>query len=158
VASVYFGGGTPSLLRAKSIGRVLEAFAADLSFASDAEITVELNPGQLEVARVPELRALGVTRLSVGLQSTEDDVLRRLGRAQTAQEARRGLEACLGAGFRSLSADLIYGAPGQTLDSLARDVGTLISLGVPHVSAYELTLEPGTAFSNAAAAGKLVLP
>jgi oxygen-independent coproporphyrinogen-3 oxidase len=156
-ASVYFGGGTPSLLRAKSIGRVLEALAADLELAG-AEVTVELNPGQLEVARVPELRASGVTRLSVGLQSTDDETLRRLGRAQGADEALRGLEACLAAGFESLSADLIYGAPGQTVESLMRDVERLIALGVPHVSAYALALEPGTPFARAAAAGKLELP
>jgi len=158
LASVYFGGGTPSLLRAKSVGRLLEALAADLSLAPDAEITVELNPGQLEVSRVPELRAAGVTRLSVGLQSGEERVLRRLGRAQSAQEALRGLEACLGAGFASLSADLIYGAPEQTLESLERDVERLVALGVPHVSAYALTLEPGTPFARAAAAGRLPLP
>jgi oxygen-independent coproporphyrinogen-3 oxidase len=156
--SVYFGGGTPSLLRAKSLGRLLEALAADLSLEASAEVTVELNPGQLEVARVPELRAAGVTRLSVGLQSGDERVLRRLGRAQTAEEATRGLEACLGAGFASVSADLIYGAPEQTQESLERDVERLVALGVPHVSAYALTLEPGTPFARAAAAGRLPLP
>ena len=157
VASVYFGGGTPSLLRAKSLARVLEALAADLALDA-AEITVELNPGQLEVARAPELRALGVTRLSVGLQSTDDEVLRRLGRAQRAAEALRGLEACLAAGFESLSADLIYGAPGQSVGALLRDVERVVDLGVPHVSAYALTLEPGTPFARAASAGRLELP
>jgi oxygen-independent coproporphyrinogen-3 oxidase len=157
LASVYFGGGTPSLVAPKSLGRVLDAFAADLVFEAP-EVTVELNPGPLEVARVGELRALGVTRLSVGLQSTDERVLQRLGRAQRADEARRGLEACLAAGFDSLSADLIYGAPEQTQESLARDLDYLIGRGVPHVSAYALTLEPGTPFALAAAAGRLALP
>ncbi len=157
VASVYFGGGTPSLLRPKSLGRLLEALAADLALQG-AEITVELNPGQLEVSRVPELRALGVTRLSVGLQSTDGEVLRRLGRAQRADEALRGLETCLAAGFESLSADLIYGAPGQTVAGLLRDAERVIALGVPHVSAYALTLEPETPFARAASAGRLELP
>jgi oxygen-independent coproporphyrinogen-3 oxidase len=157
VASVYFGGGTPSLLRPKSLARVLEALAGALALEG-AEITVELNPGQLEVARVPELRALGVTRLSVGLQSTDAEILRRLGRAQRADEALRGLEACLAAGFTTLSADLIYGAPGQSVETLLRDVERVISLGVPHVSAYALTLEPETPFARAAAAGRLELP
>lgn len=156
-ASVYFGGGTPSLLRAKSVARVLEALAADLALEG-AEITVELNPGQLEVSRAPELRAAGVTRLSVGVQSLDGEVLRRLGRAQSADEALRGLETCLAAGFESLSADLIYGAPGQTLESLLCDVERLIALGVPHVSAYALTLEPETPFARAALAGRLELP
>ncbi len=157
LASVYFGGGTPGLLRPASIARLLDAFRADLP-GERPEITVELNPGQLEIARVPALRASGVTRLSIGLQALDDTTLRRLGRAQRAGEARRGLEACLAAGFESLSADLIYGAPGQTLDGLLRDVDTLIDLGVPHVSAYALTLEPGTPFARAAEAGKLDLP
>jgi oxygen-independent coproporphyrinogen-3 oxidase len=157
LASVYFGGGTPSLARAKSLARVLEALAADCVLAG-AEITVELNPGQLEVARVPELRAAGVTRLSVGVQSLDGEVLRRLGRAQSADEARRGLEACLAAGFESVSADLIYGAPGQSVETLLRDAEILVDLGVPHVSAYALTLEPETPFARAAAAGKLELP
>ncbi len=157
VASVYFGGGTPSLLRPKSLGRLLEALAADLALQG-AEITVELNPGQLEVSRVPELRALGVTRLSVGLQSTDGEILRRLGRAQRADEALGGLETCLAAGFESLSADLIYAAPGQTVAGLLRDVERVIALGVPHVSAYALTLEPETPFARAASAGRLELP
>jgi oxygen-independent coproporphyrinogen-3 oxidase len=157
LASVYFGGGTPALLRPDSIARLLDSFCADLR-GSDPEITVELNPGQLEVGRVPELRAHGVTRLSIGLQALDDTVLRRLGRAQAAGEALRGLEACLAAGFASLSVDLIYGAPGQTLEMLLRDVDRAIALGVPHVSAYALTLEPGTPFARAAEAGKLDLP
>ncbi|MGH7289957.1 MAG: radical SAM family heme chaperone HemW, partial [Myxococcota bacterium] len=157
VATVYFGGGTPALLRPGSIARILDAFRTRHRFR-EAEVTVELNPGRLEVARVAELRASGVTRLSIGLQALDGGVLRRLGRAQTGDEARRGLEACLAAGFASLSIDLIYGAPGQTLDTLLRDVETVIDLGVPHVSAYALTLEPGTPFARAAEAGKLELP
>lgn len=157
VASVYFGGGTPSLLRPGSIARLLEAFRAELRFA-EPEITVELNPGQLEVSRVPGLRALGVTRLSIGLQALDDTVLRRLGRVQGGEQALRGLEACLAAGFASLSADLIYGAPGQSLETLLGDVERVIELGVPHVSAYALTLEPGTPFALAAERGKLDLP
>ena len=101
VATVYFGGGTPALLSPASIGRLLAAFAAELRFASP-EITVELNPGQLEVARVPALREAGVTRLSLGVQAFDDEVLRRLGRAQKGREALRGLEACLAAGFPTL--------------------------------------------------------
>jgi oxygen-independent coproporphyrinogen-3 oxidase len=144
-------------LRPGSIARLLEAFEGALRFA-DPEITVELNPGQLEVARVPDLRAAGVTRLSIGVQAFDDTVLRRLGRAQSGALALSGLEACLAAGFASLSIDLIYGAPGQSLDTLLADVETAIELGVPHVSAYALTLEPGTPFALAAERGKLDLP
>ena len=157
VATVYFGGGTPALLSPASIGRLLAAFAAELRFAQ-AEITVELNPGQLEVARVPAFREAGVTRLSLGVQAFDDEVLRRLGRAQKGREALRGLEACLAAGFPTLSIDLIYGAPGQSLETLLRDVETAIDLGVPHVSAYSLTIEPGTPFALGAERGVLDLP
>jgi oxygen-independent coproporphyrinogen-3 oxidase len=158
IASLYFGGGTPALLRPASFARLFAALRAAFRFAGDAEITVELNPGQLEVARVPELRAQGVTRLSIGLQALDDTVLRRLGRAQAGAQARAGLEACLAAGFASLSVDLIYGAPGQSLDRLLADAEAVIDLGVPHVSAYALTLEPGTPFALAAERGKLDLP
>jgi oxygen-independent coproporphyrinogen-3 oxidase len=158
LATVYFGGGTPGLLRPETVARLLDAFRADLPLAPAAEITVELNPGRLEVERARALAALGVTRVSVGVQSLDDTVLRRLGRAQSAAEARAGLEACLAAGFASLSADLIYGAPGQSAEALLRDVDALLDLGVPHVSAYALTLEPGTPFARAADAGKLDLP
>src|SRR4030095_15789548 len=126
---------------AASVARLLDAFRADHRFG-DAEITVELNPGQLEVARVAELRACGVTRLSIGLQALDGGVLRRLGRAQTGDQARRGLEAWLPARFAALSIELTFGAPGQTLGTLLGDVETVIDLGVPHVSAYALTLEP----------------
>jgi oxygen-independent coproporphyrinogen-3 oxidase len=155
--TIYFGGGTPSLLRPESLGRILETLARDLAFDAP-EITVELNPGQLEVSRVPALRALGVNRLSVGVQSFDDVTLRRLGRAQRGDEAHRGLEACLAAGFPTLSADLIYGAPGQTVAGLLADAERLVELGVPHVSAYALTLEGETPFVRASRAGQLALP
>jgi oxygen-independent coproporphyrinogen-3 oxidase len=157
VASVYFGGGTPGLVRAETIARLLDAFRAELAFG-EPEITVELNPGRLEVERVPALKACGVNRLSLGLQALDDTVLRRLGRAQSGAEARAGLEACLAAGFASLSIDLIYGAPGQDVATLLRDVDAVLDLGVPHVSAYALTLEPGTPFARAAEQRKLRLP
>ena len=157
VASVYFGGGTPGLARPWTLARLLDAFRAELRFA-DPEITVELNPGRLEVEGVAALRACGVTRLSLGLQSLDDTILRRLGRAQSGAEARAGLEACLAAGFASLSIDLIYGAPGQDAAALLRDVDAVLDYGVPHVSAYALTLEPGTRMTAAVRAGRLPAP
>ncbi len=157
LATVYFGGGTPSLLQAASIERLLGAFSAAFRGPPD-EVTLELNPGILECRRVPEYRATGVTRLSVGLQSLHDTTLKRLGRAHKAAEALRGLEACLAVGFPSLSADLIYAAPDQSEDELLRDLERVIDLGIPHVSAYALTLEPGTPFARAHARGRLRLP
>jgi len=157
LATVYLGGGTPSLLRPESVERVLVALGA--AFPGPAgEVTLELNPGRLETARVPGFRAAGVTRVSVGVQSLHDDTLRRLGRAHGGDDARRGLEACLGAGFDSVSADLIYAAPGQGEDELLEDLAWLVDAGVPHVSAYALTVEPDTPFALAERRGQLRLP
>ena len=157
LATVYFGGGTPSRLGAGSIARVLEALYA--AFAGPArEVTLELNPVDAELARVLDFRAAGVTRLSVGLQSLHDLTLKRLGRAHTGAEALGGLQRCLAAGFASLSVDLIYAAPGQSEAELLADVDRVIDLGVDHVSAYALTIEPGTPFAAARAAGRLDLP
>lgn len=157
LASVYFGGGTPSLLPPDEVGRLLEALV-DAFGALPDEVTLELNPGPLEIERLSGFRAAGVSRLSVGVQSLHDAVLKRLGRAQSAGEARRGLRACLEGGFASVSADLIYGAPGQTEQELFDDLQVLIDAGVPHISAYALTVEPGTPFDRAQAAGRLGLP
>ncbi len=156
LATVYLGGGTPGLLPAACVERLLEALAA--RFGSPEEVTLELNPGLPESQRAAEFAAAGVTRLSVGVQSLHDDTLRRLGRAQRATETRRGLETCLAAPVRSVSADLIHGAPGQTPDDLFADLAALIELGVPHLSAYALTLEPGTPFARARERGELELP
>jgi oxygen-independent coproporphyrinogen-3 oxidase len=155
LATVYFGGGTPSLLAPGSVERVLEALRRRF-VGEPGEVTLELNPGRVELARVPGFRAAGVSRISVGAQAFDDTTLRRLGRAHAAADALRGLEACLAAGFPSLSVDLIFGAPGQTPEGFLRDVERVCDLEVPHVSAYALTLEPGTPFHGAR--DRLALP
>ncbi|MFQ5699612.1 MAG: radical SAM family heme chaperone HemW [Myxococcota bacterium] len=157
LATVYLGGGTPSLFEPASVARLLDAIARHFP-GTPAEVTLELNPGVLELGRVEGFRSAGVTRVSVGVQSLCDETLRRLGRAHRGWMARRGLEACLAAGFRSVSADLIVGAPGQDEGSLARDLQGVLDLGVAHVSTYLLTLEPGTPLARGAARGLLRLP
>lgn len=157
LATVYLGGGTPGLLPAACVERLLGALAARFGSAA-AEVTLELNPGLPESERAADFAAAGVTRLSVGVQSLHDDTLRRLGRAQRAAETLRGLETCLAAPLASVSADLIQAAPGQTPAELFADLGRLVELGVPHVSAYALTLEPGTPFARARERGDLDLP
>jgi oxygen-independent coproporphyrinogen-3 oxidase len=157
LATIYLGGGTPSLLEPRTVERLLESFRRAFRGAPE-EVTLELNPGVVEIGRVPGFRSAGVTRLSVGVQSLTDERLRRLGRAHKERDALRGLEACLAAGFASLSADLIYAAPGQTEEELLRDLGRLLDLGVPHLSAYALTIEPGTPFSTAQTRGSLAFP
>ena len=155
--TLYLGGGTPGLLEPEHLGRLIEALTAAFG-PLPREVTLELNPGVQEIERLPGYRSLGVTRLSVGVQSLDDRVLRRLGRAQSAAQARAGLQACLEAGFSSVSADLIYAAPDQSIEGLADDLETLTRAGVPHVSVYGLTLEPGTPLQRAAASGQLSLP
>jgi oxygen-independent coproporphyrinogen-3 oxidase len=157
LATVYFGGGTPSLLGAESIRRLLRRLSEIFQGEPD-EVTLEMNPGVLDFGRVPDFRAAGVTRLSVGLQSLHDLTLKRLGRAHRAAEALRGLESGMAAGFRSVSVDLIHGAPDQTQEDLLSDIRRVIGLGIPHVSAYALTVEPGTPFARAQARGSLRLP
>jgi len=157
LASVYLGGGTPSMLRPESVAEILGALRA--RFAGEPEeVTLELNPGHVEVARIPGYRRAGVDRISIGVQALDDCVLEGLGRAHRADDARAGFAACMRAGFASASADLIYGAPGQRLDSLLAGAEELIAQGVPHVSAYALTIEPGTPFARARARGRLELP
>jgi oxygen-independent coproporphyrinogen-3 oxidase len=138
------------------LGALRRAFAAAL--ATPQEVTLELNPEGLDAARVRALRDAGITRLSVGVQSLHDRTLQRLGRGHASAEARAGLEACLAAGVSSVSADLIYGAPGQSPGELLADAEVLLELGVPHVSAYALTIEPGTPFAAARERGRLSLP
>ena len=138
------------------MARLIEAVRA--RFGAPQEVTLELNPGVVELARVPGFSRAGVTRLSVGVQSLADETLRRLGRAHAGRDARQGLEACLEAGFQSVSADLIFGAPGQTREGALADLEELLDLGVPHVSSYALTLEPATPYGRAARAGQLRLP
>jgi len=159
LASLYLGGGTPSLLHPESVARLVEAVRAAFpptASAGPVETTLEVNPSTVERARLPGFRDAGVSRVSVGVQSFDDLVLRRLGRAHRADEARRTLAACREAGFADVSLDLLTAAPGQSRASLARDLGETAAFAPEHVSAYELTLEPGTPF--AAARERLPLP
>jgi len=160
LASIYLGGGTPSLLAPASVARLLEAVAGAFPPAQGAapEVTLEVNPSTLERGRLPGFRAAGVSRLSLGIQSFDDTVLRRLGRAHRAAEALATWEAARAAGFGSLSLDLLYAAPGQTPSALEGDLDRIRALAPEHVSTYALTLEPGTPFARAAGAGRLALP
>jgi oxygen-independent coproporphyrinogen-3 oxidase len=157
LATLYLGGGTPSMLEPGSVARLVDALGARFPGERD-ECTLELNPGRVEIGRIPGFRDAGITRASLGVQALDDRVLQRLGRAHRADEARAGLQACLRAGFASVSADLIYGAPGQELASLLAGAEELVRLGVPHVSAYALSIEPETPFARASARGQLALP
>jgi oxygen-independent coproporphyrinogen-3 oxidase len=158
LASLYLGGGTPSLLRPESVAELVAAVRGAFAGGARAEITLEVNPSTLERGRLPGFRAAGVTRLSVGVQSFDDTVLRRLGRAHRADEARATLAACRASGFDAISLDLIFAAPGQALAGFERDLDEAIALEPEHVSTYELTIEAGTPFAKAAARGRLARP
>jgi len=148
VMSIFFGGGTPSLLSGAAVDRLLAAFRARLPLLPDAEITLEANPGTAEADKFAAYRAAGVNRLSLGIQSFDDAKLAALGRIHSADEARRAIELALRQ-FDNLNLDLMYALPEQTMDAARRDIDTAIACGPQHISAYHLTLEPNTAFHRA---------
>jgi oxygen-independent coproporphyrinogen-3 oxidase len=158
LTSIYLGGGTPSLLTAESLDRIVSAIRVAFPANGSVEMTLEVNPSTLERSRLPEFRALGVNRLSVGVQSFDDATLKRLGRAHRAEEADLTLVACRAAGFEAISLDLIFAAPGQRLADLEADLERVLAFGPDHVSTYELTIESGTPFALAASRGQLSLP
>ncbi len=157
VATVYFGGGTPSLLRPESVARLLDAVGRHFP-GQPREVTLEVNPSTLERERLPAFRARGVNRLSIGVQSFDDTTLRRLGRAHRRDACDATLRAARDAGFDNVSLDLIFGAPGQTLTSLECDLNRALAFAPEHISAYTLTIEGDTPFARAAPRGKLALP
>jgi len=158
LASLYLGGGTPSLLRPESVAELVAAVRGAFACEGPVEVTLEVNPSTLERRRLPGFRAAGVSRLSVGIQSFDDRVLRRLGRAHRADQARATLAACRETQFDAISLDLIFAAPDQSLASFERDLGEVIDFQPEHVSTYELTIEAGTPFAKAAAGGRLARP
>lgn len=147
--TIYFGGGTPTLLSPAQLTRLLDTARAHLSVLPDAEVTVECNPATADVAKLSALRKSGFHRLSIGLQSGCDEELRALGRAHDARAAIETVHAARQAGFDNLSLDIMLGIPHQTRESLNRTLDVVLSLAPEHVSAYSLILEEGTPFYNA---------
>jgi len=148
VDTVFIGGGTPSLFSAAAIDRLLRGLEETLNLHPEAEITLEANPGTLDADRFEGFLEAGVNRLSIGVQSFGDDHLRRLGRIHGAREAIEAIELAQRAGFQRINADLMHGLPHQTLTQAVRDVDQALALGIRHISHYQLTLEPGTAFHH----------
>lgn len=157
--TVYLGGGTPTALPPALMERLLVGLREFLAAAPDAlEFTCECNPGTVDAAYLSLLRAGGVNRLSLGVQTFDDALLRRIGRIHTAAQARAAVRQARAAGFRNLSLDLMYGLPGQTLAGLEMSVQQALALAPQHISIYGLQVEEGTAFARAQAAGRLALP
>ncbi|HEY8127114.1 MAG TPA: radical SAM family heme chaperone HemW [Hyphomicrobium sp.] len=155
--SVFFGGGTPSLMQAQTVAAILEHIAKRWGITSDAEITLEANPGSVEAARFRGFREAGVNRVSIGVQSLRDDQLRKLGRIHSVAEAKAALEIARGT-FERFSFDLIYARPGQTPDDWRAELAEALDLAGDHLSLYQLTIEPDTPYAALHAAGKLVIP
>ncbi|MEX0431172.1 radical SAM family heme chaperone HemW [Spiribacter insolitus] len=146
VETIFIGGGTPSLFSAEAITRLLRGLGERLPIAANAEITLEANPGTLEAGRFKGFLDAGINRLSIGVQSFDDAHLRRLGRIHGGGEASRAVEAAQRAGFERINLDLMHGLPAQSGGEALADVEQALALGIRHLSHYQLTLEPGTAF------------
>lgn len=146
IGSIFIGGGTPSLFPGPAIRRLLDGIRARVDLIPDAEISLEANPGTVDAAHFAAYRAAGVNRLSIGVQSLSTEHLQRLGRIHTPDEAREAVRIARAQGFDNLNLDLMFGLPGQTPDQARADLEALIALEPEHVSYYQLTLEPDTAF------------
>lgn len=152
--TIYFGGGTPSLLTETNLATVFNAIVKNFTIYPDAEVTLEANPDDLTTEKIKSLKSVGVNRLSIGIQSFDDAVLKFLNRAHTAQEAFGVIEEVRQAGFDNINIDLIHSIPGQNSDQLKRNLEVLLSLEPQHISAYSLTVEEKTVFGRWAKQGK----
>lgn len=148
LTSIFFGGGTPSLFSADALGRLLEGLRQRIRFADDIEITLEANPGTFEQAKFSAYRRLGINRLSIGIQSFQEQKLKALGRIHDRSEAIRAADMARAAGFDNFNLDLMHGLPDQSLDDALGDLRQAIALGPTHLSWYQLTVEPNTVFWN----------
>jgi len=157
VTSIFFGGGTPSLMEPASVGRILETIARHWKVADGAEITLEANPSSVEAGRFRGYAAAGVNRVSLGVQSFDDAQLRFLGRLHDVEQARRAIGLARDI-FPRMSFDLIYARPGQTAQEWERELATALALAADHLSLYQLTIEPGTPFFALQSRGKLKIP
>ena len=146
VDSLFIGGGTPSLFSARGIERLLGEIRARIPLKPGAEITLEANPGTVDQARFSGFREAGVNRLSMGIQSFQDDLLTAIGRIHDGTEARAAVESARHAGFENINLDLMFGLPGQTTAQALQDLRTAVELQPAHISRYELTIEPNTRF------------
>ena len=147
VHSIFIGGGTPSLLSAKGMSELLSAVRARVRLEPDCEITMEANPGSVETEKLAGFAKAGINRVSLGIQSFQDEQLKALGRIHNGEEAKRAVAIAL-QHFKSVNLDLMYGLPNQTLAAAKADIETALSFKTPHLSFYNLTLEPNTYFAS----------
>ncbi|MEY4495817.1 MAG: hypothetical protein RL744_881 [Pseudomonadota bacterium] len=147
VHSIFIGGGTPSLMSAEGMNELLSAIRARVNLEPDCEITMEANPGSVETEKFAGFANAGINRVSLGIQSFQDEQLKALGRIHNGEEAKRAIAIAL-QHFKSVNLDLMFGLPNQTLEAAKADIETALSFKTPHLSFYNLTLEPNTYFAN----------
>jgi oxygen-independent coproporphyrinogen-3 oxidase len=153
--TIYFGGGTPSLLSPPTIGRILDHVQRNFVISTTAEVTLETNPGTVDFQKLKEFREVGINRLSVGIQSFDDHDLEFLSRIHTAEEAKKCILVAQEVGFENLSLDLIYALPGQRLKAWEKNLETAVSFSPKHISAYSLIVEDGTPLARMVECGQV---
>jgi oxygen-independent coproporphyrinogen-3 oxidase len=153
--SIYFGGGTPSVLAPRQVARVMDGIHACFSVAPEAETTLEVNPETVDQRKLARYREAGINRLNIGLQSLDDHSLNFLGRIHTAQKGVDTYHWARAAGFDNIGLDLIYGIPGQTREGWEKELAAVVSLRPDHLSCYTLTMEPGTAMTAQVESGRI---
>ena len=146
--TIYFGGGTPSILDQSELELILDTVKSNFLIADDAEITLEANPDDLNSEKIRQISAAGINRLSIGIQSFHEPHLQYLNRAHSSLEAEKCVQEAQNAGIDNISIDLIYAIPADNHDILRNDIAKVTAMGIPHVSAYSLTIEPHTAFGK----------
>ncbi|MDG1716800.1 MAG: radical SAM family heme chaperone HemW [Saprospiraceae bacterium] len=158
LTTIYFGGGTPSLLETSEINQILERLSKNYSWKNNIEITLEANPDDITTEKISKLRAGGVNRLSIGIQSFIDSELLASNRAHNSDESLKAVQICQDAGIDNLSIDIIYGMPGSTQDSWQYNIDKALELDVDHISSYALTVEPKTFLDRMVKKGGILLP
>lgn len=154
IQTIYFGGGTPSILEPETINKMLQAINAHYAVSNDAEITLEANPDDITAAKAKAWKQMGINRFSIGVQSFADQNLQWMNRAHDARQSIECIQAIREAGFENFSIDLIYGTPGQTQQGWIKDLEKAIEMKIPHLSCYALTVEEGTALHHMIGSGK----
>ena len=157
-ATVYFGGGTPTVLSVEQLGQIVNCLKQNGFWNEPAEATIEANPGTVDESKLKALRELGFDRISLGVQSLQDNELRALGRIHTAEQALRAVEEAKQADFQRISADLMSGIPCQTTESFRHTLDRILQLNLSHLSVYSLILEEGTPLERLVKSGKVALP
>lgn len=158
VSTIYFGGGTPSAVGAKYLDKIIQKIRENFHVSNDCEITVECNPDDLTKESLQDLENIGVNRLSIGIQSFDDEVLKSMNRAHNATEAKQCISLAKEIGFENITIDLIYGLADKDIRYWEDQLRTMLQYDVPHLSAYCLTVEPNTYFSHLKKKGQLNLP